>query len=365
VLRIRALPAANGDALLLEYGGRQVRRVLIDGGTEESADVLIERLRSLEVRRLDLLVVTHVDTDHIGGALPLIERTDHGIDIARVWFNGFTHLKPQPKREDRLGTQDRLGPIHGERLTAGLVKRVDARLTTWNEEFGGGTVIAGETRELDTGDPENLKLTVLSPTWEKLKKLVPKWEPLVKAGGLVAGAKGDREEGARSDRLGAPRLDLVRLAETEPGRDASDANGSSIALLAEYAGRRILLAGDAHADVLVASIAQLRKEQRDLDLFKLPHHGSASNVTENLVKAVRCRKYLFSTNGKGFKNPHPHREAVARVIVHAQRPELVFNYRAGTTNIWNEPLPKIGKNDEFEFTPRYGKGGEVVVSWRT
>lgn len=364
MLRIRALPAANGDALLVEYGGRQLRRVLIDGGTEDSAGVVIERLRDIGVRRLDLLVVTHIDTDHIGGALPLIERTDHGIEIARVWFNGFAHLKPRPNRKDRLGARDLLGPIHGERLTAGLVKRVEAGLTTWNAEFDGGTVIAGERRELDTGDRRRLTLTVLSPTWDKLAKLAPQWEPLVRAGGLV-GATPQREEEGLRDLLGPPRLDLERLAATPPGRDASKANGSSIALLAEYGGRRLLLAGDAHADVLVASLEGLPQEQRAVDLFKLPHHGSGSNVTVELVRAVRCGKYLFSTNGKGFKSPHPHREAVARVIVHAREPELIFNYSAATTKVWGEPLPKLGKNADYLFTPRYGQGGEVEVTWRT
>ena len=56
-------------------------------------------------QHVDVAVVTHIDSDHIGGMVPLL-----GDDVARsmvrdVWFNGAPHL-PAPVRErDRSVTQ--------------------------------------------------------------------------------------------------------------------------------------------------------------------------------------------------------------------------------------------------------------------
>jgi glyoxylase-like metal-dependent hydrolase (beta-lactamase superfamily II) len=72
---IEMLPARQGDALWIEYGdSAHPRRALIDAGTPETWDVVrpkIEQLAPAE-RRFELLVVSHIDLDHIGGVLPLL-----------------------------------------------------------------------------------------------------------------------------------------------------------------------------------------------------------------------------------------------------------------------------------------------------
>jgi beta-lactamase superfamily II metal-dependent hydrolase len=69
--------------------------------------------------------------------------------------------------------------------------------------------------------------------------------------------------------------------------DTTEANGSSIAFLAEYDGRSALFTGDAHAPVLETSIRTLlRNRGRDkltVGAFKLPHHGSKYNVSPALL----------------------------------------------------------------------------------
>ena len=77
--RIDMLPARRGDCLWIEYGDpTQPHRLLIDGGTGGTRRTIAKRLRDLppDQRRLDLLVITHVDADHIAGMLELLERAD-------------------------------------------------------------------------------------------------------------------------------------------------------------------------------------------------------------------------------------------------------------------------------------------------
>ena len=115
VFRIEMLPARQGDALWIEYGSDAgLRRVLIDAGTPgawEAVRARIARLPPAE-RRLELLVVSHIDNDHIGGVLPMLEDAELGLELGDVWFNAYRHL-PQ--------TLEPMGPVEGERLTKLLV----------------------------------------------------------------------------------------------------------------------------------------------------------------------------------------------------------------------------------------------------
>jgi hypothetical protein len=126
----------------------------------------------------------------------------------------------------------------------------------------------------------------------------------------------------------------VLLARSKLDPDTVPANGSTIALLAEFDGKGVLLSGDAYAPVLVDALARLRRARGivklKVDAFKLPHHGSGGNVSSELLAMLPSTKYVFSTSGAVFG--HPDDEAVARVIATAtgSRKTLYFNYTAAT-----------------------------------
>jgi glyoxylase-like metal-dependent hydrolase (beta-lactamase superfamily II) len=70
------LPAAQGDCVWIEYGTPEhPHRILIDAGPSSAYAALKERLlaareRSPERRlHFELLIITHIDLDHIGGAI--------------------------------------------------------------------------------------------------------------------------------------------------------------------------------------------------------------------------------------------------------------------------------------------------------
>src|SRR5690606_36012290 len=72
--RVRMLPALHGDCLWVEYGtGKRTRRVLIDGGPIGAWKALEAQVRSLPAgdARIELVVLTHVDTDHVDGLVRL------------------------------------------------------------------------------------------------------------------------------------------------------------------------------------------------------------------------------------------------------------------------------------------------------
>lgn len=125
------------------------------------------------------------------------------------------------------------------------------------------------------------------------------------------------------------------MAVTRTKVDTAAKNGSSIALLFEYGGRRILLGADAHSKVLVGSAAHLTEEERlGIDVLKLPHHGSEKNVTERLMNTFVAKRYVVSTNGNHHEFPDD--VAIARVVNSNPDGELVFNYAGPASQRWQE-----------------------------
>jgi beta-lactamase superfamily II metal-dependent hydrolase len=332
MFRVEYLPAQQGDAIWIEYGARHAaHRVLIDAGTAATAPFVRQRIESLNAadRRLDLIVVTHVDTDHIGGILKLLSNPPAGLRLDDVWFNAWPQI--------RNARSSQLGPVDGEILTTALRKLK----FPWNVGFDGAAVMV----PLKGKPPERrlrggMKLTVLSPGQLQLAKLRAEWKSVLQQAGLDPRSKSRwtallaaaARRGVKSSILGTPNVGAVARSKFTP--DKAVANGSTIALLAEFDGKTVLLAGDSHAPVLVDALGRLRRSrergQLEADVFKVSHHGSAANVSAELLTALPSRRYVFSTSGAVFG--HPDWETVARVIVSPSlaKKALLFNYTAAT-----------------------------------
>lgn len=73
-IRIESLPAGYGDSLLVSCPvGRRTWRLLVDTGPDECWPQLRNRLAQIPLnalgrRHIDLVVISHIDHDHIGGA---------------------------------------------------------------------------------------------------------------------------------------------------------------------------------------------------------------------------------------------------------------------------------------------------------
>jgi hypothetical protein len=166
---------------------------------------------------------------------------------------------------------------------------------------------------------------------------------------------------ARSAEAGIP--DVEALSARRFKEDASVPNASSIAFLAEYQDKSLLVGGDAIDSVLCNSIRMLleRRGQRRLrvDGFVVPHSASARNLGPELLQLLDCERYLISTNGAIYKLPD--RETIARILVHGRASEdrvitLVFNYRTEFTQIWDDAKLKQRYRYETVF-PSSPTGG--------
>jgi beta-lactamase superfamily II metal-dependent hydrolase len=352
VFQIEMLPAREGDCMLLTYGRTgALSRVLIDGGRAGTRSALKKRFKRLaeEERELELLVVTHVDRDHIEGILSLLEDKSNPVRFREIWFNGYDHLR-------NLDVES-FGPVQGERLTRAILEQ----RIPWNGKFQGMPIEAAErcpVRQLDGG----LTLTVLSPDRAKLEALIPRWESQCRNEGLVPGVEARRREIPEGmEPFGPVAIEELARAPFEP--DDSLSNGTSIALLAEYEGKRVLLAGDAHPDLLEASLRNLLGPaggRVPVDAMKVSHHGSSYNTSREVLDLLSCPMFLISTNGSIYH--HPEQKAMARLIRSSEREkQIVFNYRSDETLIWNNPRwqTKFGYQTRY---PEISDNGSAVIT---
>ncbi len=322
---VRALPAKCGDSLVIEYGdaGGRPHRILIDGGLKGSYDDGLGKYLADAAdtpTAFDIVVVTHIDLDHIEGVIEALENgqvaTDH------IWFNGRDQLDEliDPEASSR-----------GHKQGDALDKLIPAAKR--NPVVGGKAIVVpdtGELRELDV--PGGARCTLLSPSRDRLERLLKKWPKPT---------RGD----PRIDDLFAAFDDDVDDAGTRAagvfGKDGSPANGSSIAFLLEIDGVTLLLTGDAYAKELEATITQVLAERNQdklaVDLFKLSHHGSRQNMTDSLLGLIDPKKILICTDGSKFK--HPDADALQKIRDHYPDVPIQFT---DNTDVIAERAASIG-----------------------
>ncbi|ESZ07399.1 ComEC/Rec2 family competence protein [Mesorhizobium sp. L48C026A00] len=345
MFRVRMLPADDGDCLLLDYGTEdRQHHILIDGGRGSTYAVsIVLALKDIRARgeRIDLLVLSHIDADHIEGLLPLIEDPDLPGSVAQVWFNGF----------DQLSDLEIMGPRQGDAFSDGLLKRA----WPWNADFNGKAVAIREAKLPVIDVVGGMKITLLTPTMKALSRLRSDWIEYRQSKTLPV----DPDPVPAGLEILGPKLvtvpgNVAALADAPDVEDRTVPNGSSIAFVAEFEGRRVLLAADALPSDLLERLRKLDTEE--LHLVKLSHHRSKANTTIPLVRAMAAKRIAISTSGA--RNRHPNPEAVARLIQYGPKElHFYFNYRTPYTEVWDSQAMR----DAFGHECFFGEGVEMKI----
>ncbi len=312
MLKLRIIQAKQGDCMILEYGTlAKPKYILIDGGP---ATIYKTHLRG-ELRKikkakgkLDLVVLSHVDDDHVHGLLDLMaelqQQRDDGVPetiaIDSLWHNSYSQTMGDEieARFRQLMEVEDVGPL-GDSPMSDIMGTSDtsARNISQGDRLTEAATALGIPinpfkleRPICVDDAlapitfDNLCLHIVGPTNKNLEKLREEW---------LAWLKGREKHAQDRD------LAMAEEAEIEP--DDSPPNLSSIMLLAEAAGRTILFTGDGRGDDLLQGLGQaglLSPEGKlHVDVLKLPHHGSARNVTKEFFKTITADKYIISANG--------------------------------------------------------------------
>ncbi|MFC2250730.1 hypothetical protein ACETRX_13985 [Labrys portucalensis] len=352
VFRLAMHPASEGDALMLSWGEEDaLHRALVDLGRTKNYRVLKPLLQA--IGSFELFAISHIDADHIEGAVPLFGETALPFTARNVWFNAHAQLIAA---RDRLGDRETMGAGQAEKVTAGIV----ASHWPWNSQFASG-IVSTDSPEAREALPltGGLKLTLLSPTDRKLTDLLPVWDNELAKAHLRTVDEDLVEQALADGRELLGGLNVDALASRAFERDGTKPNGTSIVFIAEFDGRRVLMAADSHSDVIEAALERLGHSPENplaLDCLKVSHHGSKANTSPALLRLIDCTCFAFSTDGS--RHGHPNAETIARILKNdpQRRKKLVFNFRQPSTEQWDDEELKRRWHYDCLF-PEAGKEG--------
>ena len=83
---ITTFAIGKGDAILISLGSVNI---LVDTGEEDDGEYICSRLKEKGVSKLDLLLITHFDKDHVGGAPQILQE----ISVDKVYYPDYANTK--------------------------------------------------------------------------------------------------------------------------------------------------------------------------------------------------------------------------------------------------------------------------------
>ena len=367
-MRLRVFQAGEGDCLLLTSADG--KRVLVDGGMPDfypdHAGPALARLRG----ELDLLYVSHIDNDHIGGVLEFLDdqfdwrfydyqrqagnttvrppKRPRPPAVKAIWHNAF-HLQLDRNTgpiEDALAASaavlaassrqaDRDEAAYRRELATGVSQalRVSNRVRPeelgipLNKPFGGKLAMArDDLRPLRLG---SLRLTVIGPFPEHVENLRKHWNKFLRDPENTAALDAIREEMVDdARRLESGDVDGFLGAVERRGREfgagttalrkrpgITPPNLASLMLMVDEGGKTVLLTGDGAGEDVVEGLERVGRLEPGggihVNVLKVQHHGAAANVKADFCRRVTADHYVFCGNGE---HSNPEKDVLNRIV---------------------------------------------------
>jgi len=337
----------SGDAIALRFGNyaqnpADQKIVVIDGGYQDSGKALVELIRNTYgSNRVDLVVSTHPDNDHVSGLHVVLEE----LEVGELWMHRPWNMSASIKK---LAEEDRglaaLG-LSSNQLKKSLEAAYDLEKLA---------VKRGVSRILDPFQGEvNFENTiyVLGPSRSYYQSLVLEFE---KGGtvssGLIKLKKMISEVWHKDELL-------------EPTDDAtSPRNNSSAILVAAFGDQHFLFTADAGVPALAQAADWALANKYDLTqkikVLQIPHHGSKRNVgpaiLDRLIGPIvaqgqtNSKGAFMSAAAKGEPH-HPSKRVTNAIVRRGVKPHATqgqsFYYKS--TDLAWRPGTKLATPIEF------------------
>ncbi len=352
---LEALKAKHGDSLMLHYGDAdEPRLIVIDGGPpgvfSKTLKPRLEQLRDARggKLRIEVLMISHIDDDHIRGVLDFGRTLENEpdlqsqFDVRTLWLNSFEDMVaaggPVEAGSGSVPADVGSGELSAVVATVGEGRnlRQVAEKLGWKPNVGFKQFVTAPDDDGVEVKLEPLKLTVVGPRKAELDELEKTWA---------------KEVAKLKD---APP---AKVSEIAAYLDDSVYNLSSIVCVAELGGKRMLLTGDARGDKILLGLeaAGFLKDGKpmEIDLLKVPHHGSSRDLTTDFFERVRAREMVISADGE-YNNP----DVETLEMISEARPDDDFTIHL----TYHEYLKGMGPKilGFFEKEKKAGRGYEVV-----
>lgn len=389
-VKFQTFTVGAGDCitLLLKNDDKEMH-IMVDCGlyTQEVNDFIVNEFHN----RIDYLIVTHIDNDHINGLIEML-KSKPDLTINHIFYNCYQRTSDNLQKWDEKMV-DNMKRIYGHLpvVVDMLEQKINAETSmslaelilenenwkrAWRREY-----ITDESSMVDLED-EMGRMIFLSPNKEALDTLDKKyrllfWKTLYKPKkldydkeetiyeSLIRIMEQEDNEGFDEEPVSSKVLDenALKLYADEKMKVLSPANEASIAFIWEHEGHRILFMGDANPDQVVKKIGDVYKDTPKpvlFDAIKISHHGSAHSTSKELVSIADSERYFVT----GGANARPSYQALSRIII-APLPEDLSHREIGY-NRENDILKSLASNESLKDKLHYSitaNANEYEVSY--
>jgi hypothetical protein len=301
---------SHGDSAVITFTDKGKRAcIVVDGGEDSnSAAALAEYLKSAQVKTINLMVGTHIDSDHINGLKYFVQGELTKKRAGRPCVNVLQFWGPMPSETLVPDVKPASGPKTKEPGLGVTWQQYMIQSVQQNDDLFGalqelGTKIHHPAVDNVPAMPfHDVKIDLLGPDTQ-----IPADHIKNKALGLTDRASTGKAISTLEDLEAAVTLNYEQLS-IEANRDA---NNQSIVFRLEPAvgvarakSWRFLFTGDAEDEAWAEMLGNAKVASRlPARVLKIPHHGSALNgITPAGAKKVKPK---YSLNSVGQKHGLP------------------------------------------------------------
>jgi beta-lactamase superfamily II metal-dependent hydrolase len=256
----------SGDAITVRFSVESEARdavVVIDGGYSSVGEDIVKHVEGWYGQdRVDLVISTHPDADHLNGLREVIETLDVG------------ELMIHQPRLHAANVRD----FSNLEALDGLIAAAKERGVAVSEPFAGTTRFEGQ-------------LTILGPSQLYYESLLDNYLAKLTAGTTAATPPVSKSIFAAAKDLLERALSHFPLETLSDDGETSERNSTSVITLVRSDDRRLLFTGDAGIEALDLAANEYERivgpfSAYPLNFFQAPHHGSRHNLGPSVLDRI-------------------------------------------------------------------------------
>lgn len=297
----------GGDAILIRYGdlvsgGDKQTVILIDGGYKKTAPEIKKMLEKYYNCKnyagkyvIDLMILSHPDLDHVGGLVELAK--DPEFEVKNLLMQ-----KPWEVVDIDDFQDGRMTPNSLENRLKKAFKQAAELFDSipedrhWDCNPGVHTLNGATIKILGPFEEFYREKLLACPKTPDAKLLEEKTQRIF------------------CQKIEEEFFTVGQNIEWNEDEATSEINETSLIILFEYKGRKILLTGDAGKEALKEAITTAEENDvclHDIDIIKMPHHGSRKNVSPEIMDELgHSGTYCFVSCAEGDEGHHPSKRLV-------------------------------------------------------